>query len=98
MLPNLSMSTGFGFNSNLLTAHEHVANNYIDAYMYIRSPVYIPAFVMPLLETVTSSEKRKSEVSSSYRVTKYHKKPSKENHLSLFGSRRHLNNLKPLFR
>ena len=76
MLPNLSMSTGFGFNSNLLTAHEHVANNYIDAYMYIRSPVYIPAFVMPLLETVTSSEKRKSEVSSSYRVTKYHKKPS----------------------
>ena len=60
MLPNLSMSTGFGFNSNLLTAH--VANNYIDAYMYIRSPVYIPSFVMPLLETVTSSEKRKSEV------------------------------------
>ena len=76
MLHNLSMSTGFSFNSNLLTGHEHVVNSYIDAYMYIRSPVYTPAFVMPLLETVTSSEKCKSEVSSSYRVTIHRKKPS----------------------
>ena len=76
MLHNLSMSTGFSFNSNLLTGHENVVNSYIDAYIYIRSPVYTPAFVMPLLETVTSSEKRKSEVSSSYRVTKHRKKPS----------------------
>ena len=76
MLHNLSMSTGFSFNSNLLTGHEHVVNSYIDAYMYIRSPVYTPAFVMPLLETVTSSEKRKSEVSSSYCVTIHRKKPS----------------------
>ena len=32
------MSTGFGLfrNSNLLTAHEHVANSCIDAFMYIR--------------------------------------------------------------
>ena len=37
--------------------------------------MYIPAFAMPLLETVTSSEKRKSEVSSSYRVTEHRKKP-----------------------
>ena len=31
------MFTGFGLfrKSNLLTAREHVANNYIDAYMYI---------------------------------------------------------------
>ena len=42
MLPNL-VSTGFDLfrNSNLPTAHEHVANSYIDAYMYIWSPVYI---------------------------------------------------------
>ena len=41
------MSTGFGLfrNSNLLTAHEHVVNSYIDAYVY--------SFVEPLLETVT---------------------------------------------
>ena len=38
MPPSLSMSTGFGLfrNSNLLTAHEHVANSCIDAFMYIR--------------------------------------------------------------
>ena len=76
MLHNLSMSTGFSFNSNVLTGHEHVLNSYIDAYMYTRSPVYTPAFVMPLLETVTSSGKRKSEVSSIYRVTKHRKQPS----------------------
>ena len=37
MLPNLSKSKGFGLfgKSNLLTAHEHVANSYINAYMYI---------------------------------------------------------------
>ena len=38
MPPNLSMSTGFGLfrKSNLRTAHEHVANGYIDAYiMYV---------------------------------------------------------------
>ena len=102
---SFTKNAGFGFNNNLLTAHEHVANNYIDAYMYIRSPVYIPAFVMPLLETVTSSEKRKSEVSSSYRVTKHRKKPShsRAKRKSLIIIRiqealwRKLNNLKPLF-
>ena len=74
--------------------------------MYIRSPVYVPAFVIPLLETVTSSEKRKSEVSSCYRVTKHHKKPShsRDKRKSLIIIRiqealwRKLNNLKPLFR
>ena len=32
MPPNLSVSTGFDL---FLTAHEHVANSYIDAYVYI---------------------------------------------------------------
>ena len=34
MPPNLSMFTEFGLfrNSNFVTAHEHVANSYIDAY------------------------------------------------------------------
>ena len=46
------MSTGFGLfrNSDLLTAHKHVANSYIDAYMYIHL-----SFVVPLLETVTKN-------------------------------------------
>ena len=41
MPPNLSMSTGFGLfrKSNLLTAHEHDANSYIDAFMYIHLPL-----------------------------------------------------------
>ena len=47
MSPNLSMATGFGLfrNSNLLTAHEHVANSSIEAYIrgvasiYARAPV-----------------------------------------------------------
>ena len=42
MPPNLSsMSTGFGLfrNSNLLTAHEHVANSYNDAYTAISRKV-----------------------------------------------------------
>ena len=49
MPPNLSMFTEFGLfrNSNFVTAYEHVANSYIDAYIYIYS------FVVPLLETVT---------------------------------------------
>ena len=36
MPPNLSMFTEFGLfrNSNFVTAYEHVANSYIDAYMY----------------------------------------------------------------
>ena len=69
MPPNLSMSTGFGLfrKSNLLTAHEHVANSYIDAFMYIH---------LPLLDTVTRNlnlvmKKRESEASGSYRVTKH---------------------------
>ena len=39
MPPNLSMSRGFGLfrNSSLLTAYEHVANSYIDAYIYVHS-------------------------------------------------------------
>ena len=34
---NLSMFTEFGLfrNSNFVTAYEHVANSYIDSYMYI---------------------------------------------------------------
>ena len=42
MPPNLSsMSTGFGLfrNSSLLTAHEHVANSYNDAYTAISRKV-----------------------------------------------------------
>ena len=37
MPPNLSMSTGFGLfrNRDSLTAHEHVLNSYIVAFMYI---------------------------------------------------------------
>ena len=74
------MSTGFGLfrNSNLLTAHEHVVNSYIDAYKYI----HFLSFVVPLLETVTRNlnlvlnEKPKSELSGSYRVTKHRRKPS----------------------
>ena len=60
---------------------------------------------MPSLEPVSSSEKRKSEVSSSYRVTKHRKKPShsrtKTKSLMIIwiqeALRRKLNNLKPLF-
>ena len=41
MPPNLSMSTGFRLfrKSNLVTAHEHVANSYIDTFMYIHLPL-----------------------------------------------------------
>ena len=46
MHPNLSISRGFGLfrKSNLLTAHENVANSYIEAFMYTH---------LPLLDTVT---------------------------------------------
>ena len=45
------MFTEFGLfrNSNFVTTYEHVANSYIDAYMYIS----LYSFVVPLLETVT---------------------------------------------
>ena len=53
MSSNLSICTGFRLfrNSNLLTAHEHVANSKIVAYLYI----YLFAFVV--LETVTKNLK-----------------------------------------
>ena len=65
MPPNLSMFTEFGLfrNSNFVTAYEHVASSYIDAYVY--------SFVVPLLETVTRNlnlvkKKHKSQVSGNY--------------------------------
>ena len=70
MPPNLSMSTRFGLfrKSNLLTAHEHVANSYIDAYMYIH---FFAFAVDSYQESKPGNEKRKSEASGSYRVTKH---------------------------
>ena len=71
MPPNLSMSTGFGLfrKNNLLTAHEHVANSYIDAYMYIHFFAFTGDSTDQ--ESKPGNEKRKSEASGSYRVTKH---------------------------
>ena len=77
MPPNLSMSTGFGLfrNSNFLTAHERVVNSYIGAFMYT---VFICcAFAEDSYqESKPGNEKRKSQVSGSYHVTKHRRKPS----------------------
>ena len=105
MLPNLSMSTGFGLfrNSNLLTAHEHVARIVILTLICI---FICCAFARESYqESKPGVEKRKSEVSSSYRVTKHRRKPShsrtKRKSLIIIRIRealsRKLNNLKPLF-
>ena len=55
------------------TAHEHVANSYFDAYMYIH---FFAFAVDSYQESKPGNEKRKSEVSGSYRVTKHRRKPS----------------------
>ena len=55
------------------TAHEHVANSYIDAYMYIH---FFAFAVDSYQESKPGNEKRKSEVSDSYRVTKHRRKLS----------------------
>ena len=75
MPPNLSMSTGFCLfpNSNFLTTHEHVANSYIDAFMYIHLLCFAEDSYQ---ESKPGNEKRKSEVSDSYRVTKHRRKLS----------------------
>ena len=72
MPPNLSMSTVFGlfWKSNLPTAHEHVVNSYIDAYIYIHFFVFA---VDSYQESKPGNEERKSEASGSYRVTKHHR-------------------------
>ena len=55
------------------TAHEHVVNSYIDAYMYIH---FFAFAVDSYQESKPGNEKRKSEVSGSYRVTKHRRKLS----------------------
>ena len=71
MPPNLSMSTGFGLfrKGNLLTAHEHVANSYVDAYMYIHL-LCLCWRQLPGIYFKLGNELCKSEASGSYRVTK----------------------------
>ena len=77
MPPNLSISTGFGLfrNSNLITANEHVANSYIDTYKYwfICRDFAGDSYQ----ESKSGNEKRKSQVSGCYRVTKHRRKPSR---------------------
>ena len=73
MTPNLSMSTGFGLfrNSNLLTVHEQIV------ILTLICIFICYAFAGDSYqESNPGNEKLKSEVSGSYRVTKYRKKPS----------------------
>ena len=69
MPPDLSMSTGFGLfrKGNLLTAHEHLANSYIDVCISICCAFAGDSYQ----ESKPGNEKRKSEASGSYRVTKH---------------------------
>ena len=69
MPPDLSMSTGFGLfrKDNLLTAHEHLANSYIDACISICCAFAGDSYQ----ESKPGNELRKSEASGSYRVTKH---------------------------
>ena len=64
------------------TAHEHVVNSYIDAYMYIH---FFAFAVDSYQESKPGNEQRKSEASGSYRVTKHHRNRHiqglKESHL-----------------
>ena len=84
------------------TAHEHVANSYIDAFMYIHLLCFAEDSYQ---ESKPGNEKRKSEVSDSYRVTKHRRKPShsrtKRKSLMIIRIQealwRKLNNRKPLF-
>ena len=106
MPPNLSMSTSFVFfrNSDLRTAHEHVLNSFIVAYMYIH--LLCLCWTDSYQESKPGNEKRESEVSSCCRVIKHRRKPShsrtKRKSLIIIRIRealwRKLNNLKPLFR
>ena len=75
MSPNLSMSTGFGLfrNSNFLASHERVVNSYISVFMYIHLLCFTEDSYQ---ESKPGNEKRKSQVSGSYCVTKRHRKPS----------------------
>ena len=75
MPPNLSMSTGFGSfrNSNFLTSHERVVNSYISVFMCIHLLCFAEDSYQ---ESKPGNEKRQSQVSGSYRVTKHRKKPS----------------------
>ena len=59
------MSTGFGLfrNGNFLPAYRHVANSYIDAYMYIH---LLCLSGDSYQESKPGNEKRKSEVSGSH--------------------------------
>ena len=73
---NLSMSTSFVFfrNSDLRTAHEHVLNSFIVAYMYIH--LLCLCWTDSYQESKPGNEKRESEVSSCCRVIKHRRKPS----------------------
>ena len=70
MPPKLSMSTGFDVfrKSNLLTADEHDADSYIDAYVYVHFYSFAGDSYQ---ESKPGNEKRKSEANGSYRVTKH---------------------------
>ena len=71
---NKKWNFGLFRNSNLITANEHVANSYIDAY---KSWFICCAFAGDSYqESKSGNEKRKSRVSDSYRVTKHRRKPS----------------------
>ena len=104
MPPNLSMSTGLGLyrNSNFLTSHERVVNSYISVFVYIHLLCFAEDSYQ---ESKPGNEKRQSQVSGSYRVTKHRKKPShsrtKRKSLMIIRIQealwRKLNNLKPLF-
>ena len=104
MPPNLSMSTGLGLyrNSNFLTSHERVVNSYISVFVYIHLLCFAEDSYQ---ESKPGNEKRQSQVSGSYRVTKHRKKPShsrtKRKSFMIIrireALRRKLNNLKPLF-
>ena len=75
MPPNLSVSTGFGLfrNSSFVTFHERVVNSYISVFMYIHLLCFAEDNYQ---ESKPGKEKRQSQVSGSYRVTKHRKKPS----------------------
>ena len=75
MPPNVSMSTGLGLyrNSNFLTSHERVVNSYISVFMYIHLFCFAEDSYQ---ESKPGNEKRQSQVSGSYRVTKRKKRKS----------------------
>ena len=64
------MGSEMCIRDSLPTAHEHVVNSYIDAYMYIH---FFAFAVDSYQESKPGNEERKSEASGSYRVTKHHR-------------------------